>query len=230
MGGGPSLPEQMIRVPGAAVRVSANEHGAKFGTVDYVVGVDRHVLKEKGLRDYGAPIIAPHGWADYRIAKQHHPSAGITAAWALWAMGCAPVLLAGMDLYVDSDVFGVYWHDANAKSTGTTTKLGRHVDRWLGLRAACGGVRSPFRALGEPLLAFFPAYDATESVDASHVVEATGSAVGVRIVLERPYEGRNEDRFEPGDEPELAPEHAERLVRGGYARFANDPRLLHGRG
>lgn len=223
MGGGLSLPEQVNRAPSGSVLISANEHGAKLGVgIDYIVGVDRHVLDEKHLRAFGVPLIAPHNWADYRIAKQHHPSAGITTAWALWVMGCAPILLAGMDLYRG----GTYWHKPDARSTGNTVKLGRHIDRWLALKNACGGVLSPFRAMGGPLLDFFPRYDPSERVTPSHVVAAAKSATGVRVAVERRYATRNADGFEPGDEPELAPEHAERLVRGGYARYLDAPGQL----
>ena len=217
MGGGPSLPGTMDLVPRDAVKISANAHGAKFCPVDYIVTVDRHA---PGIGNFAGsvPIIGPHAWADFRMAEQAHPNSGIMSAWALAMMGCAPVFLAGMDLYRD----GTYYHDPAAHSTGTHLKLQTHLNRWATLASTCienGSV--PFRVFGGPLVGLFKLYDIDEVVRPVSLTLARKLATGIAIVFERHWKNeQREEDYAPGDRIEVDQRTAERFVRTQYARIA----------
>lgn len=165
MGGGVSLPEQAARAPAGAVFVSANQHGCFLRPCDYIVACDD--LSVRGfkhpdgrtvrIRDLATKIISSRrSMADYHVVNTPVNNSGMVAAWALWAMGCAPVLLAGMDCFQG----GTYFHDRGGKSSGTHLQLVHHLNKWRKLRAAIPA--APLRSLGGPLLELFPAYDPAE--------------------------------------------------------------------
>lgn len=113
MGGGSSLATDMERIERADVVISTNGHGCDLRRPDYLLAIDhthttRQVPMGKHLRELSdAPIIAPHGFADYRMG--HWPQAprfilsGLVATWAAFAMGAKSVTLAGMTGYADND-------------------------------------------------------------------------------------------------------------------------------
>jgi len=166
LGGGMSLPTQVayaLARMGAqgkhAIRISCNQHGLVWGQCDYVVVVDRHVTADyftfpdgshRKLRDFGAPIIAPKGEADYRIEQQALPGSGIMGAWSAWVMGCAPIICCGMDFYQG----GTYFHDPKAESTGTRRTVEDQLNRWARLPQMCRG--DSFRSVDFPLAQLFP--------------------------------------------------------------------------
>lgn len=115
MGGGPSLENDLERIgtkPGDVV-ISTNAHGVNLRKLDYLLAIDStHTGTNTPMGRYlrarsDAPIISPHGFADYRLG--HWPQSprfvlsGLIAAWAAWAMGAKVVVLAGMDGYPDRD-------------------------------------------------------------------------------------------------------------------------------
>jgi hypothetical protein len=165
IGGGESAPVQVARAPAGAVVLSANQHGALLTKCDYIVACDnkpgRRYVAPHGLvdlRGFGVPVISPRAeMADYRIFKVPVNSSGCMAAWAAWVMGCAPICLAGMDLYLGK---ATYFHSPKAKSTGTHVPEDTHAGRWRMLQAAIPGAM--LRSLGGPLVGVLPAYDPAE--------------------------------------------------------------------
>lgn len=168
IGGGMSAPAQAARAPAEAIRISANQHGFFIGRVDYVVACDD--LERKELRGpsgkseriramaKGAPIISiRRSIADIHIVRVPINNSGITACWVAWLMGCAPILTAGMDCFVD----GTYFHDKNAQSSGRHIRLEAHLHKWQRFRDAHPGV--PIRPLGGPTEKLYPPYDPAES-------------------------------------------------------------------
>lgn len=113
MGGGPSLAADLERIGPADVCISTNGHGVGLRKPDYLLAIDhthtgRQVPMGQHLRALSdAPIISPHGFADYRLG--HYPQcprfipSGLVAAWAGFAMGAKAVMLAGFDGYADND-------------------------------------------------------------------------------------------------------------------------------
>jgi hypothetical protein len=96
--------------------------------------------------------------ADYLIPRPVHNNSGVVAAWVAWVMGCAPILLAGMDCYRGA----CYWHAPKAQSTGQHLQLSNHMVKWQTLAMKCP--RAMLRSMGGPLSDVFPAFDPTEPV------------------------------------------------------------------
>jgi hypothetical protein len=151
MGGAPGLAEQLQGVD-ADVYISANAHGAGIRRPDYLLAMDEtnsraKVHMGKFLRLFSdAPIISPHGFADYRMGHwPQHPRfvlSGMIATWAAWAMGASVVILAGCDGY-----------GGEAGYVNEARKIER--DLYCPVRVAGGG----------PLTAVWPRYDAAETFD-----------------------------------------------------------------
>jgi hypothetical protein len=106
MGCGPSLAADIERVR-ADVWISVNQHGAALRHVDYVVALDdKHDQLHRPMRDVirdhtAAPIIAPHPWADVRLADWPLSVnlSGPVACWVAALMGARQIVLAGFDCY-----------------------------------------------------------------------------------------------------------------------------------
>lgn len=188
MGGGPSMPAQLGREPEGSVYISANQHGCLLRPCDYIVALDhwgpkrrfRHPDgRELLLHELGAPVISvKREDAQIRIFEKPTANSGVVAAWVAWVMGCAPILLGGMDCYAS----GTYFHDAKALSSGTAVHVEGHLSRWQKLlQWAPDGM---FRALGGPLTQLFREYDPAEPVEpiAARTGPLPGTA-GHRIVL-----------------------------------------------
>lgn len=115
MGGGPSLEADLDALGRKAgdVVISTNAHGVNLRAPDYLLAIDHtHTGNGVPMGEYlrqrsDAPIISPHGFADYRLGFwPEHPRwvlSGLIAAWAAWAMGAKVVVLAGMDGYADNE-------------------------------------------------------------------------------------------------------------------------------
>lgn len=147
MGGGPSLAADMERID-ADVVISTNGHGIDIRKPDYLFAIDHthtasNVPMGKHLRARSdAPIISPHGFADYRMGfwpqSPRFILSGLVATWAAFAMGAKVVYLAGMDGYPDRD----YTDEAH--------KIARDI-------------HCPVRVMpSSPLAAVWPVFDADE--------------------------------------------------------------------
>ena len=115
MGGGPSLAADLERIgtKSGDVVISTNGHGVDLRQPDYLLAIDHtHTGKAVPMGPYlrgksDAPIISPHGFADYRLGfwpqSPRFVLSGLVAAWAGFAMGAKVVCMAGMDGYPDND-------------------------------------------------------------------------------------------------------------------------------
>lgn len=178
MGGGTTLAKYIEQAPLNALYLSVNDHGLRLfkdhpelnRRVDYVVcadGIEERVRRDVGFKDlpgpardgtpWNVPVVARHMWGDYRLTYMPAPNSGMAAAWLARLMGCAPIILMGMDLWE-----GATYHDApKAKSTGKSAHPTKHLERWVTLLAR---YPAQYRALGcSPLLRTKCAhYDPTE--------------------------------------------------------------------
>lgn len=145
MGGGPDL-----SVPGADVYISTNAHGVSVQKPDYLLAMDeRHAREQREMGAFlrsksDAPIISPHGYADYRLGSWPQAPrfvlSGMIATWAAFAMGAKVVLLAGCDGYGGDPGY---------------VDEARKIDR---------DVYCPVRVVGGgPLTKIWPAYDPAET-------------------------------------------------------------------
>lgn len=183
MGGGRSLATTMPVMPANAVYISVNDHGCRYFAhveqegrrCDYIVAgdkIERRVRADvrpawpggppgTGAR-WDVPLISRHMFGDYRLLFLPAPNSGMTAAWVARAMGCAPIILAGIDLYQD----GTYFDDPHAPSSAYNVSTDDHRGRWLRLRRDYPGM---YRMLGgdRELLRVFGRYDSLEVPEAA---------------------------------------------------------------
>ena len=232
-GGGQSLPEQLKRCPADAIYISANQHGCiahRDGHLarqcDYIMvvdGIETKVFQRPdgttySLRDFGVPIISPRPAGDYWLFEQCAPGSGIMAAWIAWAMGCAPIIMAGIDCYQGA----TYFHDARAKSSGRAVTTARHVERWGTLMVHAPG--GQIRSLGGPLTKIFPAYSPDEPASAppNHArVHARMSGTWVQFTRAC-SEVTAPRQYSPGDRAELSRKIAKRCVQRGFAKLLEE--------
>ena len=110
LGGGPSLPSDMRRVPQDAILIAVNYHGLYhcpeiFGRdPDYMVYNDvpsTNPLMEQAVQEHRVMLVSPEPTSDVLFDEPVWTGffSSNTAAWfALW-LGCDPVILCGMDCY-----------------------------------------------------------------------------------------------------------------------------------
>lgn len=150
IGGGPSaardLPELQRQGFAPNVRISANEHGFRqdLYTITHSVCLDpRHGEKHISMEDllgHDVPIISPNFFADYRLPEWTLAcNTGLAAIAVAVFMGCAPVVVVGIDFYrIHDRNAGTYFHDAGAVSN-SNTKTPRNfetqvkaLEQWIG--------------------------------------------------------------------------------------------------
>ena len=106
LGGGPSLPGDLAKVPGEALLFSVNEHALQLIRVDYLVFRDPPekfpALKQTIQNFDGLRLSQLMRWSDIDLSGVRWWDAPFSSSLATWLacwMGCNPVLLCGMDLY-----------------------------------------------------------------------------------------------------------------------------------
>lgn len=111
LGGGPSLVEDLKRVPQDALLIAVNYHGlyhtpASHGRdPDYMIYNDvpsTNPLMEQAVAEHRVTLVSPEPTSDIEFDVPEVWTgffSSNTATWfALW-MGCDPVILCGMDCY-----------------------------------------------------------------------------------------------------------------------------------
>lgn len=107
LGGGPSLPDDIARLPSECLMIAVNYHGFHHlpaGRVHYMVYNDTpetNPLQVEAVRKHMAVHVSPEPSTDvlFDVPVWTGSFSSNTAAWfALW-MGCDPVILCGMDCY-----------------------------------------------------------------------------------------------------------------------------------
>lgn len=110
LGGGPSLPDDIKRLPAGCIMISVNGHSLRLGKADYIVFNDNpyrnrtlsKTLLQANLKEFDGPRVSPHeGLGDYHFDVWYWDGGftSTTATWLALFMGADPVLLCGMDCY-----------------------------------------------------------------------------------------------------------------------------------
>lgn len=161
LGGGPSLPADMDKLPEGCVLIAVNYHAFHVCSPDFMVYNDHPesdpflldaVRNTKALRvspDKTTDIVfdVPNVWTGFYSSN--------TAAWfALW-LGCDPVILCGMDLY-QGEV--KYFHPLEHLPGPCNFPLDFHLRPWV--EECRNSVPHPerLRAMSGPLTSVFGAY------------------------------------------------------------------------
>ncbi len=105
LGGGPSLPSDMERLPKDAILIAVNYHALYYCTPDFMVYNDTpetNPLQIKAVQEHKAIHVSPEPTSDV-IFDIPDVWTGFfssnTAAWFALFLGCNPVILCGMDCY-----------------------------------------------------------------------------------------------------------------------------------
>jgi hypothetical protein len=151
IGGAPSRLTEIAQCPEDAVFLSANDHGCKQRRCDYIASLENF---EALFRPYGVPIISRRPWADFVVQEKRLPNSAALGAWAAWVMGCAPIIIIGVECYQG----GTYADDSTAKSAGRDRPLAWHLEIWSRLKTVAPG--GDFCTVGGPLLTIFPRWPA----------------------------------------------------------------------
>lgn len=179
IGGGPSAPASLERLKLAglepAVVLSANEHGFHQDVFPVTHSVccdgqhgEKHVKMEKLLHALGphAPIITPGHFGDYRLPEWNvATNTGLTAIAVAVFMGCAPVIVVGIDFYRwgGGKNAGTYFHDPKAVSNSNTKREVNFTSQIQALQQ-CVGARAPVRPMSGKLLEHYPPWMPHERV------------------------------------------------------------------
>ena len=165
LGGGPSLPGDLARLPRRCLLISVNYHAFHHCEPRWMVYLDDPLGNEhmmRIIRDKSVTKVCPDseygGDVKMDVPYWRGTVSSTTATWlALW-MGCDPVILCGMDLY-RGDV--KYCHELHPglDAPALHYPLADHMRPW---QEECrGSVPHParIRVMSGPLIGLFPAYE-----------------------------------------------------------------------
>lgn len=192
MGGGISMPVGLDQAPADALYISINDHGVRRfkrepkryagRVISYVVACDD--IEKRARFDVGKggdgspwniPVISRHMWADWRVLFMAGPSSGKVGAWFARLLGCSPIILTGIDLYIG----GTYHDDPKAESTGKLLTDLQHLQNWNKMVKQFPAM---YRTIGchPKLTKALGRYDPAEPVQACASAEIIESGMGGR--------------------------------------------------
>ena len=106
LGGGPSLPSDMERLPKDCILIAVNDHALHYCQPDYLVHMDNDFEKcpELGaaLESFQGTVVSPFSNSHVTLPKGEWWDGGFTSTLAVWFAlwsGYNPVILCGMDCY-----------------------------------------------------------------------------------------------------------------------------------
>lgn len=161
LGGGPSLPEDMKRLPAGCVLIAVNYHALFLCQADYMVyndGPDSDPLLEETVKKHQVTLVSPEPTSDiqFDISIWTGFYSSNTAAWfALW-MGCEPVILCGMDCYQGEKK---YFHPTDRDVPSFHYPLYDHVRPWIEDGRNLLPHVERLRVMSGPLARVFPLYE-----------------------------------------------------------------------
>jgi hypothetical protein len=106
LGGGPSLPEDLKRLPKDCVLIAVNDHALYFCKPEYLVHMDDDFTNApelgKALESFEGTIVSPFSNSHVQLPKGEWWDGGFSSTLATWFAlwkGFDPVILCGMDCY-----------------------------------------------------------------------------------------------------------------------------------
>ncbi|HEY6072456.1 MAG TPA: hypothetical protein VIV15_03460, partial [Anaerolineales bacterium] len=104
LGGGPSLPGDLQRLPDGCILISVNDHAFHHCQPDVLVYQDRlhwAPAVEEVLKTFDGLVVSPYEPSDLDLPRgwwDGNQSSALATWFACW-MDCDPVILCGMDCY-----------------------------------------------------------------------------------------------------------------------------------
>lgn len=133
LGGGPSLPGDMAKLPAGCILIAVNEHAQRICEPDFMVFndvPDQHPELMEVINLTKAIKLSEHQqYSD--IETDVHPwsycYSSTMAAWLGCWLGCNPVILCGMDCYQGEKA---YFHEWDAPVPAKNFGLDFHLRPW----------------------------------------------------------------------------------------------------
>lgn len=161
LGGGPSLPEDMRKLPPGCLLIAVNYHALLICKPVYMVYNDFPASSpelEEAVRQARTVRVSPEPTSDieFDVDVWIGSYSSNTAAWfALW-MGCDPVILCGMDCYQGDRA---YFHEYEDKPH-FHYPLDHHIRPWIEDARALLPHPERVRVMSGPLIGVFGEYEA----------------------------------------------------------------------
>lgn len=159
LGGGPSLPDDMAKLPKNCVLIAVNHHALRLCTPDYLVYMDDPTLVPalaEGLATFQGKKINPKSeFCDVELPKGKMWDAGFSSSFATWFalwMGFEHVILCGMDLYQGEKKY--FYDRAGFYHPCFDDPLENHVRAWSLVMKHCQNPER-VRAMSGPLVSVF---------------------------------------------------------------------------
>jgi hypothetical protein len=162
LGGGPSLLDDMRKLPAKCVLIAVNYHALLYCQADYMVYNDHPRSTpelELAVRSTKALRVSPDPTSDIKFDMEVWTGfySSNTAAWfALW-MGCNPVILCGMDCW-QGEV--KYCHPYQHDEPNFHYPLDHHLRPWIEEGKKLLPHVERLRAMSGPLVEVFGRYEA----------------------------------------------------------------------
>ena len=161
LGGGPSLPSDMKKLPKKCILIAVNYHAQYLCHPQFMVYNDHPesdpILLE-AIRGFDGIRVSQEPTSDikYDVPVWTGFYSSNTAAWfALW-MGCDPVILCGMDCYQGERA---YFHEYEDKEV-FHYPLSHHINPWLEDAKNMLPGWQRVRVMSGPLVGLFGQYEA----------------------------------------------------------------------
>lgn len=162
LGGGPSLPEDLKRLPQGCTLISVNHHALRLCQPDILVYLDwpeNFPELEQAVRDFTGLRVSPHPSSDVLLPKGEWWDGGFsstTAAWLGCRMGAEPVILCGMDCYQGEHKY--FYERSGFYHPVFDYPVADHVRGWRPALKRCPNPQK-IKAMGGPLTELFGAYE-----------------------------------------------------------------------
>lgn len=163
LGGGPSLPEDMKKLPEGCILIAVNHHALQLCKPRFIVYNDQpesDPLLMEAISDKSIIKVSPEPTSDIKFDLDVWTGfySSNTAAWfALW-MGCEPVILCGMDLYQGEQK---YFHPTTMDVPCFHYPLADHIRPWVEEGKNLLPHVDRLRVMSGPLTNVFQRYEAS---------------------------------------------------------------------
>jgi len=161
LGGGPSLPEDMKKLPKDCVLISVNSHALMLCKAEFMVfndDPDEFNLLNTAVQKHEQILVSPGPLSDieFDVPVWTGFYSSNAAAWfALW-LGCNPVILCGMDCYQGEKK---YFHEYE-DMPHFHYPLEHHITPWVEDAKNMLPEWKRIKAMSGPLVTVFGAYQA----------------------------------------------------------------------
>lgn len=244
VGGGPSAPSDLKKIPGAqqALIISANHHAFKLNLKPEYIWCKDHLrifpgymdksrpreYMEKELRPYGVSIVGPNFWCDYRAIDWQLTqfNSGQQALAFATLLGCNPIIPVGMDCFQGA----TYFHDATAPNISRGRKAGYWNSRIQKLKRALPG--APIRGVSGLVELHFGRYKPGQALALGTVAPLLQPYINMPTVqikmLKEIQDSRDKFAIIPkGYVMASNKAEADRLCKLGVARRLDIPEAVH---